>query len=765
MFGRSWWATRPALVAAGLALLAGTPAIVAAAKATSPWVLGGADGAAAVVFVFSAAWQERYRRRLQRRDEQEFRLQDGCLVLADGRLPTVCEITDPAVLGVHRAAAVPLNITSDGAGGGAGAPVYVPRDVDGQVRERLAAGGFVLLVGDSTAGKSRAAFEGVGTLPGHVLICPASREALGVAVDRAAAERRCVLWLDDLERFLGTGGLTPVQLGRLLTGSGHHRVVVATIRAAEQARITTGPSETDADRQTARDIRLVIGQADSIRVDRMFTPGELERASARGWDPRIADAVAHAGSYGIAEYLAAGPELLREWEDARASCCGPHARGAALVAAAIDIRRGGYISPLPRALLNQVHEHYLADPEHARIPREPAADAWAWATVARSATTALLRPAGPGMVEVFDYLVDAIQRRDGPLGKVPEPVVMQALTYASTEDADSLARTAYAQGRYQIAEHAYRQAYRAQAANPAVGLGHPDTLATRNNLTRVLRDMGRPDEAEAEIRDVLDTMTKVLGPDHPDTLVSQSTLALLLHGQGRLAEAEAEIRAVLDTTTRVLGTDHPETLVSRSIFAHILRDQGRLPEAEAEIRAVVDTRTRVLGPDHRDTIVTRGAFGTVLRGLGRLAEAEAEIRAALDGFTQVLGPRHPYTLQSRGQLGRTLHSRGRLAEAEKEIRPAVEALTQVLGSDHHLTLINRGHFALLLHDLGRLAEAEAELRAVVDTRNRVFGPGHPDTLTLDKVLHDLTQPGKPEPSSPRVQEVRHDNPAPGYERA
>ncbi len=64
-------------------------------------MLGGADGVAAVIVVFGATWQERYCRRVQRRDEQEFRLQDGCLVLADGRLPAVREITNPVVLGVH----------------------------------------------------------------------------------------------------------------------------------------------------------------------------------------------------------------------------------------------------------------------------------------------------------------------------------------------------------------------------------------------------------------------------------------------------------------------------------------------------------------------------------------------------------------------------------------------------------------------------------------------------------------------------------------
>ena len=102
-----------------------------------------------------------------------------------------------------------------------------------ELRERLAAGGFVLLVGDSTAGKTRAAFEAVrGTLADHVLIRPAARDAVAAAVGRAARERRCVLWLDDLESYLGAGGLTAAQAGRLLAGPGHHRVIVATIRAA-----------------------------------------------------------------------------------------------------------------------------------------------------------------------------------------------------------------------------------------------------------------------------------------------------------------------------------------------------------------------------------------------------------------------------------------------------------------------------------------------------------------------------------------------------
>ncbi len=602
-----------------------------------------------MIVVFSAGWQDRYRRLVRHLDEQQFRIQDGCLVLADGRLPKVRDITDPVMLGVHQAAASTI-VARDGQAV-SGPPAYVPRDVDAELREHLTGAGFVLLVGDSTAGKSRAAFEAVSaTLSGHVLIRPSGREAVAAAVDRAARERRCVLWLDDLEGYLGTGGLPAAQLGRLLRGEGHHRVIVATIRPAEQARITANAPGDDAGRQASRDIRQVLDQAHPILVARMFTGDELKRARTRCWDPRIAEAIDHAATYGIAEYLAAGPELLRMWEDARATD-GPNARGAALVAAAIDIRRAGYTFPIPRALLDHVHEQYLADPEDAQAPREPATSAWDWATTCPHwATTPLLRPAGPDLVEVFEYLVDTVQRRVGPLGPVPEPAVRAAIDSASPVDSDSLAATAYAQGRYSLAEHAWRKTYHAKASDPAIGPDHPDTLDSRSNLARVLAaradraDRARLDEAEAEYRAVLDGRTRVLGPDHPDTLDSRGDLARVLAtraDRARLEEAEAEYRAAVEGRTRVLGPDHAGTLDSRSNLALVLADRGRLEEAEAEYRAVLEARTRVLGPDHAGTLDTRSNLARVLAARGRLEEAEAEYHAVLEARTRVLLPDRP----------------------------------------------------------------------------------------------------------------------------
>ncbi len=744
-----WRVNRAALAAAGLALIAGTAAILAAAGVRDPWALAGATAAAAAIVVFAGIVQERYRSERERRGEQRLRVHDGCLVLADGDLPLVRDIVDPVRLGTHRAApaeaasgAAASGAPASGApAGGADAPAYIPRDLDGELRELLAAGGFVLLVGDSTAGKTRMAFEALqATLPAHTLIVPVGANAIPAAVSQAADGPRSVLWLDDLERFLGPGGISAAYVGRLLSGSGHHRVIAATIRAAEQARLTADMRADDGTSDGLQDVREVLDQARHLRIARLFTTSELERAGVRDWDPRIAEAIRHADSYGIAEYLAAGPLLLRDWQDARSSSAGTAARGAALVTAAIDVRRAGYISPIPQDLLDEIRGQYLDDPEPGGTPGGPLAEAWTWATAQRSGTACLLSPVGDNRVEVFDYLTDTVQRRAGPLDRVPEPVVRSALASAGAADAGSLARTAYNQGRWQLAADAWRIACRLLASDPGAGQEHPDTVTTRDNLALVLHDLGRLDEAEAEIRAVLEIRQRALGPDHPDIIGSRSNLALVLHDQARLDEAAAEIRAVLAARQRVLGSDHPDTLASRSNLARVLRDLGRLDEAEAEIRAVLAARQRVLGSDHPDTLASRNNLARVLRRLGRLDEAEAEHRAVLAIAVRTLGPDHPDTLGSRGDLAGVLRDLGRLDEAEAEIRAVLAARQLVLGPDHPDTLASRNNLARVLRDLGWLDEAEAEVRAVLAIRQRVLGPDHPDTLAsrgnLAGVLQD-----------------------------
>jgi tetratricopeptide (TPR) repeat protein len=610
-------------------------------------------------------------------------------------------------------------------------PAYVGRDVDEELRQRLAVSGFVVLVGDSSAGKSRAAYEAVSALQDHVLIVPQNRDAVAVAIDKAAETRRCVLWLDDLENYLGVGGLTRAGIARMLAGTRSHRVIVATLRAAEEARLTSEIPEEEGRGQFRRDAREVLEQAYRLQLARMLSPAEEERAQAQAWDPRIADALAQSDEYGLAEYLAAGPELMRDWENAWSPntnpCLPSHPRGAALIAAAVDIRRGGYASPLPRRLLEEVHDYYLRKRGGSRLRPEPVAEAWRWATMARRATTALLQFIDDDHVQVFDYLLDTVQRCIPP-GDYPPDQVMQAAVAASAPvDADGIAGTAYHHGRYDLAEAASLRAYSIQARN--FGPGHPDALASRAFHANVLRELDRPAEAHDEHQAIGDIAGRELGPEHPQVLQSRAGRAFALIRLGRYAEAEAELRAVRDTSTPLLGAGHDVTMTSRHLRAIALADLGRLAEAESEDRFVLDTWTREFGPDHPSTLLSRGNLASVLYDTGQFEEAEREVRAVLEIRTRILGPEHIDTLYSRAFHADVLRELGRPAETEAEYQAIVNIAERVFGREHPRVLRGRAGRAFALIRLGRYAEAEAELRAVRDTSARVLGPGHDITMT------------------------------------
>jgi hypothetical protein len=209
-------------------------------------------------------------------------------------------------------------------------------------------------------------------------------------------------------------------------------------------------------------------------------------------DPRIADALAHAQTYGLAEYLAAGPQLLHKWQAGQDT----HPRGAALVTAALDCRRAGYITALPTALLNQIHVRYL--PTNPRAHLEDLDSAWSWATQRWRGATALLEPTaiGDDTVIVFDYLLDHVQRTT-PVDHPTQPPSCSPRSPDATT-ATAIGTHARNLGNYQLAHPAYTRAHTLHA--DASGPEHPDTLTSRGNLAGVLWALGRFDEAEQDHR-------------------------------------------------------------------------------------------------------------------------------------------------------------------------------------------------------------------------------------------------------------------------
>jgi tetratricopeptide (TPR) repeat protein len=371
-------------------------------------------------------------------------------------------------------------------------------------------------------------------------------------------------------------------------------VVVATMRASEYAarNVDAGQEDPPAERELRQVERAVLAVASRVEFARRFSPAELRRAAERAHDPRIADALAHAGQYGLAEYVAAGPVLWRRWRDGLA-VDNPAERlaGAAITAVAVDCRRAGLTGALPEALLAELFLDYLEVPVARRVGSEAFEAGLGWAARPVQATSALLLPIEGGWV-AFDYLVDQHQA-DTAAPPVPDGTWAAAVRLAAPDDALAVATAAYLAGQHEIAE---------QATRKAADAGDHDA---EYNLGVLLQEQGQGEEAEQWYR-------KAAGAGHHP---AENNLAVLLQEQGQGEEAEQWWR-------RAAGAGHYAAghYAAENNLGALLKERGELEEAEQWWR-------RAAGAGDHDAEVN---LGVLLQEQGRAEEAERWWRKAAD---------------------------------------------------------------------------------------------------------------------------------------
>ena len=84
-----------------------------------------------------------------------------------------------------------------------------------------------------------------------------------------------------------------------------------------------------------------------------------------------------------------------------------------------------------------------------------------------------------------------------------------------------------------------------------LGLDHPDTLVSRNNLAHAYRSAGRLDEAIGLFEQNLTEALRVLGPDHPNTRIFRDNLAAAY----RTVRRDEDAAALLDPPSDPDDTD------------------------------------------------------------------------------------------------------------------------------------------------------------------------------------------------------------------
>ncbi|MFC5833637.1 HD-GYP domain-containing protein [Nonomuraea insulae] len=458
---------------------------------------------------------------------------------------------DPRLLGVHAA------IDAPGATGDL--PAYILRDTDTTprgVRDLLAKaadqGGMVLLVGESSVGKSRCAYEAIrAALPHWWLLHPADAGQVRQAAEQTT--RRLVVWLDELQRYLGgSAGLSAATV-RILLQSGV--VLVATIWPERYTAYTAMPGPGQPDLYAAE--RQLLDLADVVHLQGSFSAAERERAEAvaTSGDQRIALAL-RSGDYGLTQIIAAAPQLVGRWRGAN-----PYA--AAVLNAAIDATRLGVVSPLSPDLLRAAAPGYCDVRQRAAAPPDWFETALAYATGTLNGAAAALAPVAGSttMGQINGYQVaDYLQQHAGQhrhLVEVP-CTCWQALVDHLTDPGDQTRVGHAAQHRllYQHARDLYRHAIRS-GSGQATGL-----------LAMLLVGQGRTADAVALWRARADAGEGA----------ARTTLTSLLDEQNRAERELARRQADADTGDRAAAVR----------MAGLLVAQGRPQDVPALWRTQVD---------------------------------------------------------------------------------------------------------------------------------------------------------------------------------
>ncbi|MGA5196608.1 trypsin-like peptidase domain-containing protein [Streptomyces exfoliatus] len=350
---------------------------------------------------------------------------------------------------------------------------YVPRRVDAQVDARLEAlaetGGMLLLTGDSAAGKSRALFEGMVRNLRDWSVCKPDPDAdLSFLTSSSGSDHEKAVWLDDLHNYLRSDGLTPSLLDRLVRRG---TVVLATLRTEFHEHYTDEEDGPSLSRGTGPRLPSspgrVIRAAHHIPLDRIWTDDERRAASSRE-DPRIVAALNADRAHGVAEYLAAGPQVLKRWKAASRVKGNP--RGAALVAAAVALARTGVGTALAPESLERLHAHFLDQAGGPALRPEGMEEAWDWASRIVLGVTSPLVPGRGGTWKPFDYLVSDAARRSRP-SELPGEVWDEALRIVDDTRRVLVSTVARVAGRPEVAKEVLRPLAEADDPDGLINLG------------------------------------------------------------------------------------------------------------------------------------------------------------------------------------------------------------------------------------------------------------------------------------------------------
>ncbi len=249
--------------------------------------------------------------------------------------------------------------------------------------------------------------------------------------------------------------------------------------------------------------------------------------------------------------------------------------------------------------------------------------------------------------------------------------------------------------------------------------------AVRQTVGNTYGALGLYADAEPQFRTALDIQRRLLEDQHPDVIASRNSLAKLLLRTGEYGEAEQLLRIALEAARRCWGGQHEQIATILNNLGLVLQAKGAYDESEPLLRETLSMRRQLLGDEHEHVAVSLNNLGVQLRIKGDYAGAEPLYREALAIRRRLLGNEHPEVASSVHNLALLLHYRGEYDEAESLYREALDTRRETLPAGHPdiaNSLNSLGGLSLLRGDHDG---AETLFRQALAIRRKALPAEHP----------------------------------------
>ena len=239
-------------------------------------------------------------------------------------------------------------------------------------------------------------------------------------------------------------------------------------------------------------------------------------------------------------------------------------------------------------------------------------------------------------------------------------------------------------GEYHESEQMARTAIAHQSTFTGTEL--MNAAVSRMILSGSLVELGRLDEADAELSAAMDIVNKQVNPDDPFMGTAFTYLGRLRLAQGRTAEGTALLERALAIRQKLFGADG-SSLVSwtRHLVGEAYAQAGKLPEAAQALREALAVNEKTDGPAHPFSIKIRVTYADVLRETGDTAKAAATLATIEPKALATLPPAHPFRTEYLRVQGLLWLKQGQSEKARAALSQVLQTYEECLGPQHWRT--------------------------------------------------------------------------------